>query len=360
MQLDYHKLEELIQCRDIQAATAEEMLTFFHAEKIPNLPDGIMQIDPRSELPVIYNQARAKRPHDLPSADTTSVSHEPECVICTGQSTGIVDVAPIRDGYTFINKNLFPVLFPASPEAELPKHARKVAGLHFLQWTSTQHDQDWHNMPVEDLAIVLQRMAALESWCLKEGKRLFPAHKGEVYVSMGKNYGRLVGGSLAHGHQQITVSTVEPGRIRQHRRFYDLHKRRFNEYLFQQNPAEFTLRHYAEARLIVPYFMPRPYTMMLVPKDHHKIYLHELSEQALLDIARGWQDAIRLMRWVMPRINREIAYNVITHNGPESGLYFEFLPYTQENGCFEHMGLIICQSSPQKSIEILKEGLELL
>ena len=49
--------------------------------------------------------------------------------------------------------------------------------------------------------------------------------------------------------------------------------------------------------------------------------------------------ALRLM-------DREVAYNVVTNNGPGAGLCFEFLPYTQEMGGLEHLGLYICQESP--------------
>jgi hypothetical protein len=48
----------------------------------------------------------------------------------------------------------------------------------------------------------------------------------------------------------------------------------------------------------------------------------------------------------MVQIGREAAYNIITHNGSGSGLYFEFLPYTQELGGFEHLGLYLCQGNP--------------
>ena len=85
---------------------------------------------------------------------------------------------------------------------------------------------------------------------------------------------------------------------------------------------------------------------MLLLKNVRKRYLHELNTAKLAAVADGWHDAIYAIRKVMPQMGREIAYNVTTHNGPGAGLYFELLPYTQETGGFEHLGLYICQANP--------------
>ena len=68
-------------------------------------------------------------------------------------------------------------------------------------------------MPLEDRVIVLQRLAALENKLLEQSGQ---------YVSIIKNYGRLVGGSLSHGHQQIGVSNILPNRIRQDQQFAEV------------------------------------------------------------------------------------------------------------------------------------------
>jgi hypothetical protein len=86
--------------------------------------------------------------------------------------------------------------------------------------------------------------------------------------------------------------------------------------------------------------------------------LFELTDDEILAVANGWHDAIRLILQVMPKLDREIAYNVITHNGPGAGLYFEFLPYTQEVGGLEHLGLAICQANPQAASTFLRDIFE--
>lgn len=57
---------------------------------------------------------------------------------------------------------------------------------------------------------------------------------------------------------------------------------------------------------------------------------------------------------IMPKIGRETAYTVVANNGPGAGLYFEFLPYTQEIGGCEQLGLFLCQEDPHKAADRLR------
>jgi galactose-1-phosphate uridylyltransferase len=263
----------------------------------------------------------------------------------------VVDVADLSEGFSFINKNLYPVLYPTRvrrleypegpPTNDPGSEGMASFGMHFLQWTSSQHDMDWHNMPPADRIIAMQRLAALE-------KKLVINSVGPCgYVSIIKNYGHLVGGSLVHGHQQIVLSNVMPRRMRDNWLFEEVRGERFSAYLLRENPVELTLRDYGPAVLVVPYFMRRPLDMMLLLKDIGKSYLHQLADGEIAAVADGWHDAIRVLRKAMPEIGRELAYNITTNNGPGAGLYFEFLPYSQEMGGLEHLGLFVCQQSPQ-------------
>src|SRR3972149_2769853 len=79
-----------------------------------NKPIGICQIDPRTNNRIIYSEARARRPHDTgTTVDTRWQSlvnaSMSSCVVCMGKTTSIIDMAETSEGYTFINKNLFPV-----------------------------------------------------------------------------------------------------------------------------------------------------------------------------------------------------------------------------------------------------------
>lgn len=341
MKLSREALQRLVQSKDISKVDFEVLTDHFRTE--PNvkdfLPDGYCETDPRNGDRVVFNSARARRPHDNHPAESATKPSQPtsRCIICEGKTTQIVDVAELSEGFTFINKNLYPIFFPDKVEIGSAPGA-PVEGFHFLQWTSSLHEKDWHNMPQADRLIVFQRLAALEQ------KMLSGPFK---YVSIIKNYGRLVGGSLAHGHQQIAVSNILPNRIKQDVDFQKKHAEPFSSFLLRNSSPDLIIKDYGAAILLTPYFMRRPYDMMLIFKDATKERLHQMNESEMKAVVDGWQDAIRIMLQVMPRIGKETAYNVVTHSGAGVGIYFEFLPFTQEMGGFEQLGLYLCQGNPK-------------
>ena len=160
-------INKILQSESLSILDCEKIVGLFIEEKEIKkyIPDGIFQIDPRNGDRIVYNSARAKRPHDNSPKDFEgrfSIS-EGDCLICQGKTTGVLDLAELSEGFTFINKNLFPIVFPFIPAGSvLGLNGKKAYGMHFLQWTSSLHDRDWHNMPQEDRIVVLKRMAALE------------------------------------------------------------------------------------------------------------------------------------------------------------------------------------------------------
>jgi len=316
------------------------------------LPDGIYRVDPRNGDRILYHSSRSRRPHDNVPEGGGEIP-ERACAICEGRTTGVVDVADLSEGFTFINKNMFPILYPFDEPGA-------AAGLHFLQWTSSNHRRDWHNMPLADRVVVMERLAALEEMLLKGADQLPAAGgatsraDGEGFVVIIKNYGHLVGGSLIHGHQQIAFTNVMPRHFADNARYEREHGEPFSQAMIRETPDPLIVKDYGSARLTVPPFMRRPYDMMLLLKDVGKAYLHELDAAELEAVAEGWHDATLAMREVMPRVGREIAYNVVTSNGPGAGLYFDFLPYTQEIGGVEHLGLFVCQELPETAAEHLR------
>jgi len=358
-------LRRLLQSEHIETLSASELIRTFREDDAAFRPDGVYQVDPRTGDRVLFNTSRARRPHDnRPAASQPPISAA-ACAICRGDTTGILDVASLSEGFTFINKNLYPMLYPQETVVPhyLPENAserigaqtKPASGLHFLQWTSSFHDRDWHNMPLADCVVVLQRLAALERRLLDLGPALLPTASDAAYVSIIKNQGRLVGGSLAHGHQQIAFGSVMPARVQDNRRFEQEQGEPFSAYLLRENPPAFVVRDYGPAVLLVPYFMRRPYDMMLLLKASTRRHLFELDEGELAAVARGWRDATAAIHRFMPQLGGELAYNVIVHNGPGAGLYFEFLPYTQETGGFEHLGLYVCQGNPAEAASHLQQ-----
>ncbi len=382
-QLDRETLARILHTEDVKSLSFSTLLELVKGEVTEFLPDGVCKIDPRNGDRILFTSARGHRPHDNVPEPSGEAPVERACVICQGKTTAVVDVADLSEGFTFINENLFPILYPfARTSSGLQatagctllgggafdaKHLEyNASGFHFVQWTSSLHDRDWQNMPLADCAVVVQRLAALERKLLADSRALFSAAEPWVeqsgyryhgFVSIIKNHGRLVGGSLAHGHQQIALSNVLPKRILDDWRFKEKRGETFSAYLMRENPADLLVRDYGPMMLVVPYFMRRPYDMLLLVKDDGKQHVHELTSAEITAMAQGWHDAIRAMCAIMPQIGREIAYNVIVHNGPGAGLYVEFLPYTQEIGGAEHLGLFICQGSPTSAASWLREYL---
>lgn len=371
--LEWDNLNRLLESESIDKLSVEQIADLFHGERMltQSMPDSTCQVDPRDGELIVYNASRALRPNIQSGVDVPIVpENDGPCVICEGRTTGILDVAPLSDGFTFINKNLYPIVYPlrsVRPEyLELPlcpdpQHQGRVAhGFHFLQWTSSLHDKDFHNMPIDDCVVVLQRLAALESRLLYGSRDIMPpsdlrdSKRTRGFVSVIKNYGRFSGGSLAHGHQQIGFSNMMPRRIYNNRSF--LHKRgeTFSAFLQRENSPDLIVKDYGPAMLVVPYFMRRPYHLMLVLKDFSKQYVHELDMSELRAVANGLQDGILALVQMIARLGRVPSYSITTSNGPGAGLYFEFHPYTQETGGFEHIGLWICQESPLCAAERLR------
>lgn len=369
-------LKSLLQAEDVTNLTYPELIRLFMDEEsiADFLPEGIVRVDPRNNDRIIYNSARSKRPRDYLPRPTGTTVEETDCAICQGKTTGIIDVVNLSEGFTFINKNLFPILYPTVSEAPSEKlgdkhqlrepDVRSAYGLHFLQWTSSHHDKDWHNMPIADCCIVMKRIAALEKKLLVDAEDLSLKNdqyddQNDVrnYVLIVKNYGRLVGASLIHGHQQIALSNALPRRMLDNLNFERNRSEKFSEYMLRENPSDLVVNDYGSAVLIVPYFMRRPYDMILFVKDTSKGHLHELDESEFTAVAEGWHDATRCIHKILPEIGKEVAYNVTTNNGPGAGLYFEFLPYSQYFGGFEQLGLFVCQETPGRAATRIRNEL---
>lgn len=348
-QLSRPGLEKILQHSKLENLSDDELLDLFRDEiDSAHRPHGRVRVDPRSGHRVVYSTARSIRPDDYLVPEPSERSSDQDCIICQGSTTGVIDVAELSEGFTFINKNLYPAFFPFKPSSGVSS----ASGLHLLQWTSSHHDTDWHNLMEGDGEIVMARLAELE-------RSLLSTHLADdggaapSYVSIFKNFGSLVGSSLSHGHQQIVLSNVEPGSVAAHRRFEEASGETFSEYMLREAPEDLIVVDYGPVVLLVPHFMRRPYVMMLFVKDVRKSYLHQLTQAEIAAVARGWHDATWCYHHLMPRIGNEIAYNILTHNGPGTGLYFEFLPYTQTLGGLERMGLYICTELPEIAAERL-------
>lgn len=372
--LSLARLESLVERRDCARAPDGELARAIRScEAIRALrPEATCAVDPRDGMPILYSMARALRPHDTRPAQARAAAREAECPVCAGKTTGILDVAPVGQGaVTFINKNLYPILYPLEgPQPEVagaPAAAERppASGAHFLQWTSNRHDADLHNIGAAHAARLIERLGALEGTLLHEQGDLprvggpasacRKAHHG--YVGVIKNYGHKVGGSLRHGHQQIVHTNVRPQRTDLDMRFLDREGRSVARFVLEESPAELVLADHGAAVLLTPWFLRRPLHSMIVVQDTRKSYLHELAPAERRAVARALVAAARAVCAIMPRLGRDPTYNLVVHNGPIGGLYLELLPWTQEIGGYEQLGLYICQGTPEHSHQLLREEL---
>ncbi|MCP4364600.1 MAG: hypothetical protein GY800_04805 [Planctomycetes bacterium] len=337
------------------------------------------QVDPRNGDRVVYSEARAKRPHDNVDAATAAaavVAAEKKpaasrgCVVCDGKTTSVVDIAPISEGFTFINKNLFPVIYPfkvGEAETDLADNpfartGRQATGSHFLQWPSNRHDSDYHNMGQEDVIVVLERLSALERTLLHSpGSGMPLSHKppdGDHYGYIGviKNTGRLVGGSLAHGHNQIVHTNIKSRRVEEDEHFRQGFGQEFSHYILKENPSEYTVKDYGNGVvLLVPYFMRRQLQAMIVVGDDTCGYLHHMDRDVLASFSMALRDVSRAVVELMPKLGRELAYNWIMHEGDIGGMYVEVMPWMQEMGGYEQLGIYLCQGTPEMTVNYYRE-----
>jgi galactose-1-phosphate uridylyltransferase len=332
-------------------------------------PNPTCQLDPRSGEMVLFNSTRSQRKEGQDTKQNTASADVASCPICAGNTTPILDLREHSHGFSFVNFNLFPIVYPATtmPPGSLetplysdPEHlGRYSQGLHLLQWTNSVHDLDWHNMPLDDLEISMQQLADLERKLLLESDGWMPPTEADSdafgYCSIIKNFGSTAGASQDHGHMQIGFTNIMPQRFYNNWCFQQRHRKTFTQYMFEENSASLTIWESQSAKLMVPYFMRRPYATVLAMKDTTKQYLHELSGDELRDLTQGMSLAIRGLHKLMAAKGMEVSFQLAVQNGPGAGLYVEFFPQTQLLGGFEQLGLWVCQASTQQCAEDYRE-----
>ncbi len=377
-QLTLENARKLLLSEDIESVPFLDILDNINGDQLLKKfsPDGICQIDPRNGNLVIYNSARAKRIHTTTESEAKLQKNE-FCPICDGKSSEIFDLVKHSDGFSFINKNIYPIfhtidkLPKENPDyflhQDLEHKGRASYGFHLLQWTSSIHDNDWHNMPCNDALISFQQLAKLEKVLLSQPTNFMSRSEMKIneskisgYVSIIKNYGAAAGASLTHGHQQIAYSNILPQRFFNNLRFKKRHNKSFSSFMQDENPKNLLVKDYGAVTLIVPYFMKRPLDMILLIKDSSKRYLHQLNEEEKVQVSLAIQEATHCIIQLMEVMDTQPAYNMIVNNGPGCGLYIEFLAQTQKMGGYEHIGLYVCQANAKQIAMQLRTKISLI
>ena len=314
----------------------------------PFVPENYVRTDPRNGERVLYSLARAQRPMTTKEETRPELRHIDSCPLCNGETTSFIDVTPLSEGHTLINKNLYPAIYPH----QMTNEAEPAFGMHFLQWSSTLHDKDIHNMPKSDCRIIIDRLALLEEKLLHSASK--KEHK--AYVGIIKNYGFLAGGSLSHGHQQIVYSNVAPRKIVDDERFLSERSQSFADYLMKTNDESLTIASFGPIKAVTPHFMLRPLHTILLFQGEPCEYLHHLSDGQRDGLVEAFGKLLPAIIETMPKIGRLPCFNIVFHCGPIGQMYIEIHAYTQEIAGLEHLGLYVCQGTPEQSAQMLKEA----
>ncbi|MBW8189525.1 hypothetical protein K0504_00640 [Neiella marina] len=355
---------------DVELSAIIQQLTE-NSSSNKSIPESHYQIDPRDGTISIFSAARAKRVHTVTNADEQPAS-DVSCPICDGKLTTVCHIQPLSNGASFITDNLYPVVTPhgLNPDAHLQFGTQSfirgghVFGGHFLQWTSSNHDDDWHNMPLADLVLTMQQLAQFAQKLMTEAdvmpKTAGCHHGSRGYITLFKNYGAKAGASLSHGHQQLVFANLMSRSSFNNWRFYGRHMETFADYMLRENPNSLQLLDLGDVVLLVPYFMHRPYTMMAFIKDTECSHLHQLSTQQLEQLTEAMQLAIQAIRSELTDDGKPIAFNVTVHTGPGCGLYVEFLPRADTMGGLELQGCWVCQALPADCYDKLNKRIQML
>ena len=362
--LDRRLLKERTAFTDARAAgiLAIADVVTGHSGIVSHRPERDARADFREQLPVIASPARLARPHD------TDPLHDRPCPICAGQITPPIDCHALstRRGVTFVTPNLFPVAMPLQPapaalrasRGKADTAAHPVSGIHLVQWCSTRHDLDLHNLPVADVTVLLERLAALEEALLfdSDARAMLPVtgrrRRRRMHGWMGaiKNYGREVGGSLTHGHQQLAVLSAQPRSVAWDLRFARQHGMPIDEWYRRETPRRLVVARFSGGvRLLVPTAARRPLDALILPGDSKASFLHELSRRPLTGMAEALIATTRALHALMPGLGREVSYNLVFHLHPGAGAHIEVLPFTQEVGGYERLGVYLSHARPEDS-----------
>lgn len=325
------------------------------AEFQPN-PD-VME-EPRSGVTISYSEARRKRP--LVWTDTEGGEDGREalpCIVCSGRLTPVIDVADLCHGKTFINFNLYPMVFPFPPS-----RGGGGRGMHLLQWCSTQHEADLHNVCTSDMITIMSRLAALEEFLLHSEAPGFPrteeGHTG--YAAIMKNRGLKVGGSVEHGHQQIAHLSRLPLYLARDRDLFRSEGLTFAATLRQAALPRLLIAEFqGGVKAVVSPFMRRPLEAVIIPPDNSGEYLHHMPPPLLESLGVALREVTGTLKLLMDIRNLSFDYNIAFHTGPVGLSYIEILPWTQPYGGFEHLGHFLCQEEPETTAQAYREILGL-
>ena len=320
------------------------------------LPERDADQDPRSDIWISRSESRRSRPLSGAAGDDNGGEASCEdgrevtsCIVCDCRLTPAVDVTSLTEGHsTFATPNLYPMVYPFPPA-----ECGGGRGLHLIQWCSTEHDADLHNMSWQDMETVIERLAALEEFLLHGEGAGFPGtgegHTG--FAALMKNRGLKVGGSVEHGHQQIAHLSVLPRALAADADYLGRNGQPYAAALRKAAGAPLTVAEFpGGVSAVAAPWMRRPLEVAILPADGAGAFLHHLADESLKGIAEALRVITGALQLLMELRGMSFDYNLAFHTGPVGLLYIEVLPWTQPYGGFEHLGHYLCQETPATSV----------
>jgi len=361
LQLDAERLAAITRIEDIETASYADVEAGVRESEASGFqPNPEAAQDPRTGMWISFSEARLKRPLPPADAGTGAPAGEDDrphtdCIVCTSRLTPAVDVAALCHGQTFITPNLYPMVYPF-PAAR----AAGGRGLHLLQWCSTAHEADIHNMCSHDMQTVMRRLAVLERFLLHGNAAGFPdtggGHRG--FAAVMKNRGFKVGGSVEHGHQQIAHLSVMPRIIALERDYLRHEGASYASSLRKAaSPGLVVAEFQGGVTALVSPFMRRPLEAVIVPPEGAGEFLHDLDENSLNGMAEALRALTGALSLLMELRAMSFDYNLAFHTGPIGLCYIEILPWTQPLGGFEHLGHYLCQEEPGSTAKAYRDVL---
>jgi galactose-1-phosphate uridylyltransferase len=363
--LDPEKLAAITRIADIENASYADVEAVVRESEASGFrPNPEAAQDPRTQTWISYSEARLRRPlsREAAAADADAGwfpaedgRPQTDCIVCNCRLTPAVDVRELCEGRTFITPNLFPMVYPFPAG-----RAAGGRGLHLLQWCSTAHDADLHNMCSHDMETIMKRLAVLERFLLHGGAEGFPdtgdGHRG--FAAVMKNRGFKVGGSVEHGHQQIAHLAVMPRVIALERDYLQREAVSYASSLRKAAGPALTVAEFkGGVTALVSPFMRRPLEAVIVPPDGAGEYLHDLDDDCLIGMAEALRAMTGALSLLMELRKMTFDYNLAFHTGPIGLCYIEILPWTQPLGGFEHLGHFLCQEEPESAAHAYRDVL---
>ncbi len=269
------------------------------------------------------------------------------CPICKGETTPVLFYEELPSGnYAFVNENMYPALVPEGIP-NVADHNDLLKGVHLLVWPTNKH-KDIHQIMPDDHAVTFQIFSTLEDILRKR----YPNNATEWNMEVIKNTGKPVGSSIDHGHYQVIFVNKQTKKTQKDKRFLCDYGKSFASHLLRNASRELRVKSYNSVEVVIPYYMRRPLTSVIIPKEDVTSF-GDLTKEQCEDFARATSFVAHRFSTLMPKMGKEFAYNLVFHTGPIGRMYIEAMPYTQPDGGLEKIAVNLCQSSPETSAQKL-------